>query len=159
MMGLLKNKLSTGLGFIFYTLGVQYPVRLLFRLFGHRIWSPLGKLTAAISWLMGKIFFLFLARKKDDPINKARTLIDAVEGSIGILGTWEMKGPHKGIKRIYSCPYARRWGQADDFCPLMGRIMGQKSLEALFPGEKISYIMKSVLAKGDPQCEYEIELG
>lgn len=157
-MGSIKRKISTVLGFIFYTLGVQYPVRFLYRVFGERIWKPLAWLTAANSWLVGKIFRFFLSRKNTDPIARARTLIDAVEGAAGIHGEWETRGPDFGIKRISSCPYACRWGSARRFCPTMGEIMGQKSLEALFPGKPVRYTIKSTLAEGGPKCEYEVDL-
>ncbi len=157
-MGNINQKMSVCLGFVFYTLGVQYPVRFFHRLFGDRIWKPLAVLTAADSWLVGKAFKPFLSRGNADPIQKARRLIDAVEGAAGIHGEWEIRGTDFGIKRISSCPYACRWGSARRFCPTMGEIMGQKSLEALFPGKPVRYTIKSTLAEGGPRCEYEVDL-
>jgi len=154
----LREKLPVYSGYIFYTLGVQYPVRLFFRVFGNRIWSPLAGLTSAVSQLVGKSFSPVLSRIDGEPIEKARKLIDAVEGSVGIQGSWEIKSSSHGIKRISSCPYACRWGEAADFCPTMGQLMGQKALEALFPGADVHYTVRSTLAKGDPFCEYVVDL-
>lgn len=152
MIGRLAQKIS---GRLFDAL-VLVPLTTAHRLAGEGVWDRLDPATGTLSRVAGRVVGPLVKGQSAHRLSRAMEFIDRVEAAVGVYGTWEHVDERTVLRKVPSCPFAKRLSRSSSFCTRLGTTMGKEALKSAFPEEGIEFEILSTISQGHPCCTYKL---
>ena len=135
---------------------VLVPVTTAHRLAGEGVWDRLDPATGTLSRVAGTVIGPLVKGKSAHRLSRAMEFIDRVEAAVGVYGTWEQVDEKTVLRKVPSCPFAKRLSGSSAFCTRLGTTMGKEALRSAFPEHEIKFEILSTISQGHSCCTYKL---